>query len=304
MISKLILKNFQSHEKSILSFSTGLNCIVGPSRSGKTALLRALRLCCQNRPTGDAFRSSWGGITRVSVLTSDNTKVSRIKSKKVNQYAVTIQDQRHVLDAVGKGEPPDIVLKALNLNEVNWQSQHQGVFMLADSPGQVARTLNSLTQLDLMTKVMGKIASDLRTVTGQSVANEESIKILENKLEPFAGLKSLLESGKDHEKKELLLDQKKTLLEKLESLSNSLTKSDRIIKGFTGLQIYHPQIEELNTASCRISSLKDVLSKLVKLQDRWLTFNTLYMDLKKEHQTQSEELIKNMPKVCPLCGKE
>ncbi|MFR9297315.1 MAG: AAA family ATPase, partial [Aedoeadaptatus pacaensis] len=42
-IEKIILVNFQSHVYSELSLSRGVNVIVGPSDSGKTAIMRALR---------------------------------------------------------------------------------------------------------------------------------------------------------------------------------------------------------------------------------------------------------------------
>ena len=67
MISQLTLRNFQSHKASRLRFHPGVNVITGPSDSGKTALLRALLWAVRNRPSGDAFRSHWGGDTSVTV---------------------------------------------------------------------------------------------------------------------------------------------------------------------------------------------------------------------------------------------
>ena len=59
MISGLLLKNFQSHKKTILHFHPGVNAIIGKSNSGKTAILRALYWIIYNRPSGISFVSFW-----------------------------------------------------------------------------------------------------------------------------------------------------------------------------------------------------------------------------------------------------
>ena len=61
MIQSLQINNFQSHKYSVMELHKGVNVIIGPSDSGKTTILRALRWLVWNRPSGDAFRSDWGG---------------------------------------------------------------------------------------------------------------------------------------------------------------------------------------------------------------------------------------------------
>src|SRR5690554_5109154 len=80
MITSLEIQNFQSHKETLLEFEPGVNVIIGPSDSGKTAILRALYWLVWNRPLGDAFRSSWGGDTKVVLETKDGM-VKRFKGK-------------------------------------------------------------------------------------------------------------------------------------------------------------------------------------------------------------------------------
>ena len=68
MIQSLHIKNLQSHKDSHLDFCEGVNVIVGPSDSGKSAILRALRWIVKNRPQGDVLRSHWGGETEASII--------------------------------------------------------------------------------------------------------------------------------------------------------------------------------------------------------------------------------------------
>ena len=48
-IEKVILENFQSHKYTVLDFTKGLNSIVGPTDSGKTAIFIIFQnyLCLQ-----------------------------------------------------------------------------------------------------------------------------------------------------------------------------------------------------------------------------------------------------------------
>lgn len=96
------IKNFQSHKDSHLDFHPGVDVIVGPSDSGKTAIIRALRWLVWNRPTGDAVRSWWGGDTEVS-MSLPTSSISRIKGKE-NQYTLN----GLVFKAIGTDVPEEI----------------------------------------------------------------------------------------------------------------------------------------------------------------------------------------------------
>jgi len=102
MIDSMHIKNFQSHKDSHLDFHPGVDVIVGPSDSGKTAIIRALRWLVWNRPTGDAVRSWWGGDTEVS-LSLPTSSISRIKGKE-NQYTLN----GLVFKAIGTDVPEEI----------------------------------------------------------------------------------------------------------------------------------------------------------------------------------------------------
>ena len=88
-IRSINLQNFQSHKDTHLELSAGVNAIIGPSDSGKTAILRALRWAAWNKPSGDALRSSWGGDTVVCVeVDEQGQQVVRSRTDKENLYQV------------------------------------------------------------------------------------------------------------------------------------------------------------------------------------------------------------------------
>jgi len=88
MIKNIRIINFQSHQNSFLKFDSGVNIIVGESDRGKSAIIRALRWLIWNRPTGDDFRSNWGGDTEVTIEINDEVFITRKKTKSFNGYIV------------------------------------------------------------------------------------------------------------------------------------------------------------------------------------------------------------------------
>ena len=54
-IKRVTLENFQSHKHSVIDFDEQLNVIVGPSDSGKSAIIRGIKWVLYNEPTGDYF---------------------------------------------------------------------------------------------------------------------------------------------------------------------------------------------------------------------------------------------------------
>lgn len=54
-LKRVRLENFQSHRNSVIDFDRGLNVIVGPSDSGKSAIIRAIKWALYNEPSGNYF---------------------------------------------------------------------------------------------------------------------------------------------------------------------------------------------------------------------------------------------------------
>jgi len=158
MINNIAIANFQSHRETILDLSPGVNVIVGPSDSGKTAIIRALRWLAWNRPTGEAFRSRWGGDTLVRVQDNNGYAIERLKnSKGMNIYR--FQDE--VFEGFGT-DVPDKITEILNIDEVNLQFQLDAHFLISLSPGEVARYFNQVAHLEKIDSGLKNINSWIR----------------------------------------------------------------------------------------------------------------------------------------------
>jgi len=170
MINLLDIQHFQSHKKTSLQFSNGINSIVGISDSGKTSLLRALYWAINNRPLGNADISDWNKDDNEEPIKSTFVRVTTDKgiierrkgkvkvndeNKKFNGYIINGENR---LEAVGTSVP-DIVTKMFNLDEVNFQGQFDPSFLLSNSAGEVARFFNSTIRLDLIDRILSKADS-------------------------------------------------------------------------------------------------------------------------------------------------
>jgi len=107
-IKRLIIENFQSHQKTIVDLGQvgELTTIVGPSDSGKTAILRALRLLLFNTPLGTDIRVG-SSFVRVSAEYSSGHIVirERTASGNRNQYKI-----------IAPGETEPLILEGFGVN--------------------------------------------------------------------------------------------------------------------------------------------------------------------------------------------
>ncbi len=176
MIKGLEIHNFQSHEETTLSFDPGVNVIVGSSDCGKTAIMRALRYVCTNKPRGEGFRSHWGGETIVT-LEVDDVTITRYKDKE-NIYFLEDTEFR----AFGNDVPEEIVT-ALNLDEdVNIQKQLDTPYLIPESAGYVAQHFNKMAHLEKIDLGNKNTQTLIRTAEASIKTSEASKKSKEEEL--------------------------------------------------------------------------------------------------------------------------
>jgi DNA repair exonuclease SbcCD ATPase subunit len=157
MIKSLRLINFQSHRDNTIPFHPGVNAIVGKSDSGKSTIFRALNWVINNQPSGDAFRSHWGGDTCVEITLTNGTVITRKRTDKDNLYILDGKE----LKAFGQGAPPQEIKDALRIEDINMQTQMEAPFLLGSNGGEVARYLNKIVSLDSIDSTLANINREL-----------------------------------------------------------------------------------------------------------------------------------------------
>jgi len=177
MIQSLTVQNLQSHEASELTFSAGVNVVIGPSDAGKSALFRALSWILSNRPLGDTLCSEWGGDTKASIELSNGSVIERVRSKADNLYIVNGEK----LKAFGQ-DPPESGIDLLAMDSVNIQHQSEPPFLLSNTPGEVARALNKAAGIDEIDRAVSglrkgqqQIQSEVKSLNNQIQEQEEQL---------------------------------------------------------------------------------------------------------------------------------
>lgn len=187
-LQNIKIQNFQSHKSTELQFDPGVNVIVGSSDSGKSAILRAVLWTIFNRPSGESFKSYWGGDTIVDIELEDKA-ISREKGKE-NLYVISpsnLDETKIEFKAFGTGVPEEIET-LLNISDINVQRQMDAPFLLSSTPGEVGRILNQAVRLDIIDKAQSNIRSTLKQEKNSLLNIQSTITEKQEKLEKYEWL--------------------------------------------------------------------------------------------------------------------
>jgi exonuclease SbcC len=293
MIKTLHIANFQSHKDTLIEFDPGVNIIVGASDSGKTAIIRALRWLITNRPSGDAFRSMWGGDTSVMM---DN--ITRVKGKNKNGYTYDENEYQ----AAG-ADVPESVAQALNFSDLSWQGQMDSPFLLSASSGEVARALNEVADLDKIDSTLSNANRMIRDNRAALLASGQQVSAILAELTRFVGLDKRLALCAKLKEQERRADALEELAERGDALLADVGRAENEKAKFKNLS----QAEEmLNGLMDMVGQVQDAEAQAEKAQVVLATLERKQFTLdgfEKEINKLEKQWSARFPEKCPLCGK-
>lgn len=232
MLNKFCIKNFQSWKKVQLDFHPGLNVIVGLSDAGKSAIIRAMRWVFFNRPTGDEFRSTWGGDTFVS-MGLDNILIDRIRTNSFNGYVLNEDSKFEAL----KTEVPKEIQDILCFSEINLHQQQDNFFLIKESPGVVAQHFNKIANLDKIDLGLQNVQKWINEINKDIVYKKGQVENYNKELLKFDYLKkfeSEVEVLEDLEKKRNLevknRQELSDLIEDIENIQIEIDEKGKIVE--------------------------------------------------------------------------
>lgn len=296
MLDKLKIFNFRNHRKTLLKFSKGINLIIGETDSGKSAIIGVLNWIINNKPSGNSFRSFWGGITK-GILIVDNETIKRKKGDKINSYYYLGTYKAF------RNEIPEYVKRKLNIGEINLQKQLDSPFLFSLSPGEVARYLNKIISLDDIDKSMSNIGKTIREENSKLKYEEE--RIVELKEE-----KKKLSWVQEADKKLLILEsmdkKMKKLSDKQEAIKNLLNEYYLTKKKFENTLKKIKKIPDISRIIKLVTNYEKVESECLDLENQVDLHNKIKRGIDKLGRIlkEKEKLFKdNFPDYCPMCGK-
>src|SRR6478736_10474435 len=189
MIEKIVLTNFQCHEKLVLNLDPGINVIVGESDQGKSAIIRALYWVSQNSPSGDSF-IHWDAEECSVFIKANKSKIKKIKGKKQNTYLVDDQE----FNAFGQNVPEEVT-QALKLYPINFQRQLDQPYWFMETPGALTKKLNEMINLAQIDDVMASAAKKTKQSKTILANDEQRLKEATAELESNAWIPEFVEAG-------------------------------------------------------------------------------------------------------------
>lgn len=267
MINELQIKNFQSHKDSTLHFDKGVNCIVGQTDSGKSSIIRALKLVVYNEPNGDSYISNWGGPASVSIKVSD-LEVIRTKSKSKNEYSLSSIETPFT--AFGQTVPEEIK-QALNLEGINLQQQLDPHFLLSETSGKVALHFNKIAKLDKIDRAQSNVQKEINAINSEIKHRKKELEIKEDKLKEFTDLDSLewdLEDLESLEKKRLSKESKAKEITKLGNQINGIEQeihlAEKEVQAEKSIDVVLGLYDEKAKKQSKLIEFQKVINKISK----------------------------------------
>lgn len=201
MLTRLILENFQAHEELALDLDPQGTTIVGPTDTGKSAVVRALRFLIHNKPAGDSFIRDGADSARI-ILAVDGHTVVRERGKGVNRYAVDGKEFK----AFGNTVPEEIQY-ALNIPEEAFQLQLDSPFWFGESSSELSRKLNAVINLGDIDSALSRAATLTRHARSELEVSESRLAAIEKDVVDLEDVPRFLSQLRRLKAKNALLEQ-------------------------------------------------------------------------------------------------
>jgi exonuclease SbcC len=276
MIHTVHIENLQSHKNTKLVFDKGVNCIIGPTDSGKSGILRGIKWAIYNKPGGDEFKSHWGGETSVSITTTENQMITR---RKGTQNLYELNDSHYT--AFGREVPEDIQ-KVLNMDNINLQEQLDSIFLLKSTSGDVAAHFNKIAKLDKIDTTTANINKGIKRINSDIKHNNSEILSKTEELEEYSNLEVIEKELERIESKQTTLDEITTQLTDLENLIEDFVDTDNQIS----------EKSKILPAEQLIDSVLDKIEIKNKHREEYTELRTVSVDLfKVEKEIEKGEIL-------------
>ncbi len=310
IFKKLHIKNFQSHVNTIIDFQNGLNIIVGPSDTGKSAIIRALRKLVRDDPLGkDFINKNATECTIELIIEKNNVDYKIIREVTASKNLYYLND--HEFGGFGREIPQEIqntlemaLIELENSDKIDlhFVDQHDAPFMVArGSAGTRSKLLGRIGGLHILDRAISFINKDIRAGNNTlkekiNTKNElqQKIKMLPDLIGPESVLMRLTKDFKELRNQQQLLE----VLEREYVTLNDITVQGKHLKNvLTRLpsfqidfnkiwqQVY--KLKELESLSIQLHNINMRVNQLISKIPSEITVD---FDCIKKQQQQLQEL--------------
>jgi exonuclease SbcC len=216
MLETIKLVGWQTHKNLTIKFDPRITTITGPSESGKSAIVRALRWVILNQWNGEVDIHHDCSVAKVK-LWIDGHEVTRKRSTS-NLYRL----DNSKFKALGKFGVPEAIAQVMNITELNFQDQFDPHFWLSASAGQVSKELNSIIDLDIIDLAITNANSKMRVAKVAVDLNKERLVEAKRTKKQLSWVPNAIESLQQSEES---LTKRQSQIASLQTLCTSINES-------------------------------------------------------------------------------
>lgn len=286
-IKNVTIENFQSHKYTEIEFDQRLNVIVGPSDSGKSAIIRALKWALYNEPSGDYFIREGEKDCKVTIGFNDGTLLTRYRSKSKNQYIMIRNNGEEIkFEGFGSNIPMEIVdeigLRKIHLdsdetNSINLGEQLEGPFLLSEKNSTRASAIGRLVGVNVIDDALREVLKDSRSINIKRKSLEEEAQRLTEEISSY----DYLEEAEDKVNKTIQIKNKiKTLMNKMQALKMHQNNINTIRSEMGNIDIIIEKLNNLDKLDNTVKAIDSSYMKYKYLKSHHNMLNRVIGDLK------------------------
>lgn len=180
------IENYQAIKNADLFFDVGLTAIVGPTNSGKSSLIRAIKGAINNQ-TGTGFINYNADESVVSIEDNGNTIVWTKPRKGSATYTLNGRE----ISKVGRTQNEEVA-NLLNMSEVevstqkirlNFWEQMEKAFLMDKTPNQLFEFISQSKEQELMQSYQQTEQNSLTEIEKQIKVNETKLDVYKQEIQ-------------------------------------------------------------------------------------------------------------------------
>lgn len=280
----LSVKDFQIIKSANLSFLPGLNCIIGQSNNGKSALMRAAKACIYNESGTSSVRLGCNNFA-VGLQMNGHTVILQ----KGNNSLYKIDNE--VYGKIGRTQLDEVAnalqIKELSINgsneTINFWDQMEKPFLLDRSETELFRFIvdsgkdtNVTAALKSITQDRQQISKDIVITQGKIAQIEDNIKRqeleLQNSDKKLDIYNKIIELGPKISRVKELTNLKNKALDDGKQLSEVFSEKSRIDKV---IDLSSQILEQINLNTRKLNLSIELSNKIRISQEQIKNINTL-----------------------------
>lgn len=307
MIERIEVRNYQSLYDVSLDMAR-FTVIVGPSSSGKSAFMRAIRTLASNT-RGTSYISH--GKEQASITARGEGWVVSLERGKSNAYRVVRDGAEETYTKLG-GAVPEAVTSLLGIQPISdagspsCSDQFDRPYLVGETGQTVARVLGDLTNVSTIFEAVREANRRRQASSGVLKTRKTDIEELREQAQQFKGIKerqrvlqeaeSVLENAKTMHARAAALER---LIEEAEIAQVALAKTERLLPDL-------PSLEPALSALGRLNRLKELMIESQTQLNAAHAANTTARDLAVEESQVKDQIQHVLLKhgTCPTCGQE